>query len=166
MHYLIFHPTKQGTYFKKLEKLLESNLNLATSNEKDITDSNEKTQNGTPSAKSKLAVFAYRENNENGTNTAEKSPNKKKLKVDDKKPESNGHGIKKENEVEGNGIKKGQEEEEEEKMDTEDSVPSPPQKKQTKGESSQPLVQNTTHIDKLHLFHTLPKPLNCELVIV
>lgn len=107
---------------------------MATNNE-DITDSNEKSQNGTPSAKSKLAMFAYRESNENGTNTAEKSPSKKKLKVDDKKLESNGHGFKKENEIEGNGIKKEQEEEEE-KMDTEDSAPSPPQRKQTKGESN------------------------------
>lgn len=150
--YFVF--TKQGTYFKKLEKLLESSLNLATSNEKDMTESKENSQNGTPSAKKKLAMFAYTEN-KNGTNTDE-STNKEKLKVDEKKHESNGHDSMEENEVEASGIKK--EVDDDEKMDTEDSAPSPPQKKQTKGESDHPFPYYGTHIDILHQFHNLLKP--------
>ena len=135
---------KQGTYFKKLEILLESSLNLAESNDKDNTDTQDKynTHNGTPSAKEKLSMFAYKENNKNGNNTNEETTKEKMkgnqkhenndeedMKVDEKKPEIKVEESKEEK-VKTNGIKK----DEEEKMDTDDNVSSPRQKKQIKGE--------------------------------
>lgn len=72
--------TKQSTYFKKLEKLLDSSLKLAASNDNITTGNKEKLQN-ISSTKQKLSLFAYKESSRNGCHAD--AVTNKKIKVEE-----------------------------------------------------------------------------------
>lgn len=131
--------------------MLESCLSLASaSNDKYGTERKQESKNSTSSGKEKLAAFAFKENNKNVCDTdAGKTCSEEKVEVGNKEYGTNGQEHKEEKEMETNGREEktmetngkeenqmeanGIKEEVEEKMDTEESVPSLPQKKPAKG---------------------------------
>lgn len=143
----------QGIYFKKLEKLLESCLSLATSrNDENGTERKEESKNNAPSGKEKLAMFAFKENDSVCNSDASKTCREEKARSCEKENGISGQENKEGKEVHANGKEgiametNGKEkvmeanaiknEEEEEKMDTEESVSVLPLKKPAKGETT------------------------------